>query len=163
MAAAVSRIFWYVLARILSYKPIASWIIRKFARPEREFSLRRDDGSLYMGRWWIVRWDGWLRNHLPALRLHNLADHDRDANRHDHPWPWRTIVLRGGYLEEVEDRYNVRGVGSTTARKASEYHRIASVQKDTWTLFITGPWENDWGFLVDGQKIPHDIYNGGRT
>lgn len=43
------------------------------------------------------------------------------------------------------------------------------VYEDCWTLFITGPKRKDgdpdhscWGFLVDGVKVPADVYLGER-
>lgn len=76
-----------------------------------------------------------------------------------------------------------RGPGSILFRRATSFHRLelrpstvpANVRPygrdfvSCWTLFITGPKRKDhdpehscWGFLVDGVKIPADVYLGDR-
>lgn len=104
----------------------------------------------YMDRYWII----------PGLvRLHRIKRADRGIHLHDRPWSWRTFVLSGGYVERTLDGYIPRIPGSTAARHYSEWHHIARVEPDTWTLFIHGPRRQTWGFLVDGKKVYHHDYN----
>ena len=51
---------------------------------------------------------------------------------HDHPWPYATLILKGGY-------YECEGV-------------------TPWTLFMPGPHKREWGFLVDNKWIHNDQY-----
>ena len=42
---------------------------------------------------------------------------------------------------------------------AERFHRIAIVTgAGAWSLFIMGRRVNDWGFLVDGHKVPWQQY-----
>ncbi|MGN6103521.1 MAG: hypothetical protein ACTHU0_00210 [Kofleriaceae bacterium] len=42
----------------------------------------------------------------------------------------------------------------------TDYHRVRELRGDVWTLFITGPRVQDWGFLVDGDHVPWTKYLG---
>lgn len=130
------------------------------------------DGS-YPARW------SWL----PNIRLHHIMRADADRHLHDHPWNARTFVLRGFYLEERKgDLFNQgdegvrilrdehgkfaghreiwrRSAGYTGRLLFGEYHRISHIPPGgVWTLFITWKFRGDWGFDVDGVKIPHTEY-----
>jgi hypothetical protein len=80
---------------------------------------------------------------------------------HDHPWPYTTIILAGGYHEhtpvfnkqgeKIAELTKWRGPGSIIHRKANEYHWLEldeSVGPAT-TLFFMGKKERSWGFLVE--------------
>ena len=45
-----------------------------------------------------------------AVYLHRFERSDWDRCLHDHPWPFLTIILRGGYWEEVPARRTLAGV-----------------------------------------------------
>ena len=59
---------------------------------------------------------------------------------------------------------------------ARDWHRLEldadylnDWRRECWTLFIIGPKRKDgdpdhacWGFLVDGEKVPADVYLGDR-
>ena len=49
--------------------------------------------------------------------------------------------------------------GDTYRSPARRFHRIAIVTgAGAWSLFIMGRRVNDWGFLVDGHKVPWQQY-----
>jgi hypothetical protein len=82
---------------------------------------------------------------------------------HDHPWPYFTLILAGGYYEWVlsgncEVR-KWRGAGHFRFCSANSYHRIELKPGITpWTLFMPGPQTREWGFLVDNKWIHNDNY-----
>lgn len=131
------------------------------------------DGRLYMRRWWLMpRWflkessKGVLtpRAWLPfSIRLHHIVLPDADMHLHDHPFNFRTFVLRGWYAEEnIFGNAFVLESGRTARRAANEFHRIADVSSGgVWTLFFMGRRVNDWGFLVGGRKVGFRAYLGG--
>lgn len=63
------------------------------------------DGD-YMRRYWFFnpygsssgenkkRW-----RFLPSIRVHHILRSDDDRAYHDHPWPFVTVILKGGYYE----------------------------------------------------------------
>jgi len=104
-----------------------------------------------------------------------LPDQDRDM--HDHPWNARTVILRGWYTEERlyrptrmpaahprligSTRAYLRSTGDTATLAFGEYHKITRLPEGgCWTLFITGPYRGNWGFLVDGVKVQWRKYLG---
>lgn len=131
------------------------------------------DGRLYMRRWWLLpRWclkaDGrgvlMPRAWMPfSIRLHHIVLPDSDRHLHDHPFDFRTFVLRGWYVEEdVFDIGRVLAAGRTESRRAQDFHRIEAVSPGgVLTLFVMGRRINAWGFLVDGHKVGYREYLSG--
>jgi hypothetical protein len=88
---------------------------------------------------------------------------------HDHPWPYFTLILKGGYYEwvpKVNSKKEMigeirhwRGPGHFRFCSANSYHRIELKEGVTpWTLFMPGPQRQEWGFLVDNTWIHNDKY-----
>ena len=100
--------------------------------------------------------------------LHKFLKSDPD-DVHDHPWPYVTLILKGGYWEWIPHfdtvgrktgEYQVwRGPGHFRVSKANSFHRIELDPDITaWTLFMPGPKQRDWGFLVKNQWIQWEQY-----
>lgn len=114
----------------------------------------------YMERYWILPY----KRFVPiAARLHHILRSDDDRAFHDHPWPYLTIILRGGYTEvrPVYDTDGIylgesrqwRGAGTVLFRSAKSWHRLEVPEGETaWTLFITGPKRQRWGFMVAPEQ-----------
>jgi len=89
---------------------------------------------------------------------------------HDHPWPYFTLILKGGYYEWIPGQLDEEGNWNCEVRKwrgpghfrfcgAKSFHRIELKEGVTpWTLFIPGPQKREWGFSVKGKWIHNDIY-----
>ena len=82
---------------------------------------------------------------------------------HDHPWPYFTLILAGGYYEWVLNGNcqvrEWRGPGHFRFCSANSYHRIELKEGVTpWTLFIPGPHKREWGFLVNNKWIHNELY-----
>jgi len=87
---------------------------------------------------------------------------------HDHPWPYATLILAGGYYEYtpnfeygqmVSETKHWRGPGHFRLCGANSYHRIELKEGVTpWTLFMPGPQKQEWGFLVNNKWIHNDNY-----
>lgn len=77
---------------------------------------------------------------------------------HDHPWPFWSLVLRGGYQEELherpgsgESRNVVRHRWSVHHFPLHHAHRIVAVSPErTTTLCVVGRKQRVWGFY-DGN------------
>lgn len=125
-----------------------------------------------------------------SFRVHHIMRHDEDRDLHDHPWNARTIILRGWYVEQrqaseewkkavrsgmvpnpnpkivdwvMKDacEWIRRDQGDTARLNHGEYHRIDQISPGgVYTLFITSKWRGDWGFLVNGVKVPWRTYTG---
>ena len=100
--------------------------------------------------------------------LHKFLKSDPD-DVHDHPWPYATVILKGGYWEWIPHfdtvgrktgEYQVwRGPGHFRISKANSFHRIELDPDITaWTLFMPGRKCRDWGFLVKNKWIQWEQY-----
>lgn len=148
---------------------------------KRRLRLRRGDGEVYLDRWgWSCR--GWF-----GIYLHRMTAPDPGIDLHDHPWPFVSIVLRGGYTEERSDIRDApkfaaiasawpdtcrRGVemswraGTIHRVRVDECHRIISLQRTpTWTLCLIGRKFRNWGFYepaASGGFVSHRPYSTAR-
>ncbi len=158
--ARVSDWFWNTVARVLAIPAVADWIIHR-AMKTPYFHLPG-----YMNRWWFFNgYDhsigGKIRPHpwFPwSLRVHHILRRDFDKCPHDHPVNARTFILKNHYVEERDEGLYWREAGDSAAIKFGEFHNIVHVPPEgAWTLFILGRNKGEWGFRVNGKKVPwHD-------
>lgn len=158
-----------MLAKLLARPAVADWLIRRAMRtPYTELHVVGDkvypaphnwptapNGYTYMRRFWLFRLG------LLQIRLHHILAEDPGRGHHDHPWPFRSVILRGWYLEQREGgRHMRREAGDTYRMKRGEFHRIVQVADGgAWTLFITWGARHGWGFKrADGSVVPHGEY-----
>ena len=128
--------------------------------------MDRVENEPYLERYYLFLRE---RNRFPFnIFLHKFLKSDPD-DVHDHPWPYATLVLKGGYWEWIPHfdtvgrktgEYQVwRGPGHFRVSSANSYHRIELDPDITaWTLFMPGPKQRDWGFLVKNQWIQWEQY-----
>lgn len=116
----------------------------------------------YMERDWIVPYNGQY-----GIRLHRIVSNDNDRAFHDHPWPNTSVVLDGGYWElmpefqeqkpELDKIYFSRvwrKPGDVIKREANTRHRLELEDgHPALSMFIMGPWEQDWGFYSPEGKV----------
>lgn len=99
---------------------------------------------------------------LFSVCLHHFHLSDEDW-LHDHPWPYVTIILGGGYWEHMPDGRRVwRGPGSVLIRSSRSAHMVElnPNRPEVWTLFIMGPRmrEREWGFRTDRGWVHWNQY-----
>jgi hypothetical protein len=91
----------------------------------------------YMERFWLFRLgprEGEQGEFSPfAGRVHHLLRSDDDRHAHCHPWPYITIILRGGYYEEreylVETPEDLRQWSRLASRVDGHCLRVGKVEK----------------------------------
>lgn len=143
------------------------WLI-PFAPTERHGAAH----GCYAACWWrnpIV----WLCQRFGiAVRIHHIQSADLHRDLHDHPWWFVSVVLRGWYVESLPlvkpvfyaawqaKTYSVfRKTGSVAFRGTKATHTIERVPHGgVWTLFITGPWRQQWGFYTEQGWVNHVMY-----
>lgn len=118
--------------------------------------LDRESNEPYLTRYYLFLKD---RKWFPFnIFLHNFHKSDPD-DLHDHPWPFVTVILRGGYWEHTPKGKSWRGAGTVNWAGSKSLHRVELVPNvDTWTLFIPGPTVREWGFIDKGIWKRHDRY-----
>jgi len=128
--------------------------------------MDRVNGEPYLERYYVFLKD---RKRFPFnIFVHKFLTSDPD-DVHDHPWPYATLILKGGYWEWIPV-FNIRGVkiheycvwrrpGSFRIASANSFHRIElDPEVECWTLFMPGVKQRDWGFLVKNQWIQWQEY-----
>lgn len=166
----MSELLWRLIARWATRHP--TWLIERAMRTPYEHL------SGYMNRYWLF--NGYSKDDdlietkniswLPSIRIHHIKRADLERWPHDHPWiRARSIPLLGWLKEERTIGFSgenpsivietVRRAGDTYTLNNGEFHRIIEVSPGgVWTLFITWKQTSNWGFLVNGKKIPWREY-----
>lgn len=130
-------------------------------------TLTDPDGIVYLFRRRLIQ-TPWA-----AIYLHDILTPDSDPAPHSHPFAFASLVLRGGYIEEVhhpgprcEDGliqawppsyvlgpasrfYRPRGRMHTFPRGNGQVHVIVDVLPRTKTLVFAGRRKDSWGFWSD--------------
>jgi hypothetical protein len=148
-------------------RPALAWLVWLLAyayarfRPRHTFHL---GVAPYLTRYYLTGTGPTAANNQatgePGWYLHHIHEPDADRRLHNHPWTWaRYWIRRGGYVElrryhvDADDpphstRVRTVGPGDRLGLSRYVYHRIASVQPRTWSLFHAGPKHGrGWGFL----------------
>lgn len=114
-------------------------------------------GDVYLTRWTLLgrRFGGRWR-----VFLHRFHRSDSDGACHDHPWPFVSVILWGGYWEHVPDpadpaetRRRWYWPGSVLIRPAEWRHRVEiPAGRRAWTVVWTGDKRRSWYFWCDGVR-----------
>lgn len=110
----------------------------------------------FLRRWLVIP-----KNRLFNIYYHNFIRDDEDRALHDHPWANLSIVVRGRYIDHTIDaggvhKREVVKAGQWKFRTAKQAHRVELVDGEpSWSLFLTGPITNTWGFHCPPGWITH--------
>ncbi len=140
-------------------------ILAKLGR--KRVILDRESNEPYLERYYLFLKD---RKRFPFnVFLHKFLKSDPD-DLHDHPWPYATLVLKGGYWEwvpmfdgkgkKIGEMQKWRGPGHFRTCSATSFHRIeVDPDVECWTLFMPGPQKREWGFLTKSlQWVENNAY-----
>lgn len=142
------------------------------------------DGEVvvYLRRWYLFRlpmfWSKDPKKRttgLFSIRLHHIQYPDTDRYPHDHPWPFVSFILRGGYRERWDTaghwspRYR-RHVKRVSFHTRTDLHLIDGFDRGSgpeggaWTMIFTGRErkkygsDKGWGFMTPEGWIPWNRY-----
>lgn len=110
---------------------------------KERFDIGRN-GDIYLVRYtlWGQRFSGRYR-----VFLHHFLRSDYEGAFHDHPWPFVSIILKGGYWENTVRGRHWYGPGRILARQADHRHYVELPKdKECWTLVFVGQKVRSWGF-----------------
>ena len=134
-------------------KAMLNWLER---RGRKRIVMDRINDQPYLERYYVFLKD---RQRFPFnIFLHKFLRSDPD-DVHDHPWPYATLILKGGYYEwtpdfdiagtKIGETRHWRGPGHFRICGANSFHRVELKDGvECWTLFMPGPQRREWGFLV---------------
>lgn len=151
---------------------LLDWYVSKLP-PVRVIANRMGTGP-YLSRWYVkghpYMADGsnpfndkgetmpnviWPRG--VGVLIHKFHESD-DQDFHNHPFQWAlSFILVAGYDEErlqKDGTVKKRRVRPWTFNfiRANDFHRVDLSYGTAWTLFITGPKIQNWGFWVTKIK-----------
>jgi hypothetical protein len=111
--------------------------------------------EFHLAKPWTIRYYPFLRKRpkwFPFnIIINHIIDDDHGKGTHNHPFPFITIIISGGYwetLNEVKEK-KWRGPGYIGFRSADQLHRV-DLQPGikALTIFIAGP----YGFRKSGRS-----------
>jgi hypothetical protein len=122
----------------------------------KQWIVRKEEIVSRNGLHLITRWR--LNTPLGYVFLHKMRNADVEPDLHDHPWPFLSFIVHGGYIEKIPSGLRHWRRWSSHRMKATDMHRIVDVEPHTWTLLLTGTVKRKWGFLTDQGWVRHDTY-----
>jgi hypothetical protein len=115
--------------------------------------IRSKEGKLHFRRWQILK-TPWF-----SIYIHGIYAPDQDKHLHNHPWDYKSLVLKGSYIEETNNGVNLLKFGSVTSRNGEDYHKIKTLLTNSvYTLFIVSPAKRTWGYQVNGKCMYNEEY-----
>ena len=125
-------------------------------------------GDIYLSRWTMygLRMGGTAN----AVYLHKFHRGDWDDALHDHPWPFTSLILAGGYWEWTAGSDGALsrrwyGPGRVLRRPAAWRHRVELRDgRPCWTLVFRGRKAKSWSFFctiagrLTGREVPWRSY-----
>lgn len=152
--------------------------------PKREVIGPPDCPIMY--RWTVRPWSDRKRDVRWKLMVHHFLPNSDDRDVHDHPRPFYTLVLWGGY-DDIAQCPQCDGAGTfvpTVAaamcskcrgagyvlreamrpgvvrfRRADHTHRTRTHPTGAWTVVLMGPLERMWGFWRGRQWWAYKDYS----
>lgn len=98
-------------------------------------------GDVYLAR------TMWLKFRRFGVYTHRIYRPDTARAERSHPWPFLTIILRGGYEEEIGGQRYTRRPGYIGWRGRGFRHRITALRKGpALTLIVRGRNGDRWNF-----------------
>jgi hypothetical protein len=101
----------------------------------------------YLHRWVFVAFGF-------AIRVHHWIRSDDKRFKHNHPWSYLTFVLKGGYTDVFdaygEERRQTLKTFSLAYRPKTHTHYVEVPKGGCWTVLLTPPPSQKWGFFVNG-------------
>lgn len=105
--------------------------------------IKSKEGVTHFKRWRLLA-TPWLN-----IYVHGIYCEDKEANMHNHPWNFLSVVLKGGFTEQTHDGFTERTFLKFKYSKAEKFHRIFALhyKRPCYTLVFTGPVVNEpWGY-----------------
>lgn len=123
--------------------------------------IKSKSGEIHFRRWKLITipW-------VCSIYIHGIYKADEDLHLHNHPWKIWTMILWGGYIEQIHNNESpnlmrIRTFGHIAYTNRSGFHKIEKMIKSpTYTLAVVGrrAANDDWGYMVDGRFIDHKTY-----
>lgn len=115
--------------------------------------IRSKEGKLHFRRWELLK-TKWF-----SIWIHGIYESDQDLHLHNHPWDFKSIVLKGSYIELTEKGFVWQTPMKFNSRNGENFHKIYKLLTPVvYTLFFVTPIKREWGYRVNSEFITHDKY-----
>lgn len=115
--------------------------------------IKSKDGKLHFRRWQILK-TPWF-----SIWLHGIYAADEDKHLHNHPWDFKSMVLKGSYIEETQHGFITQKPLKFNSRNGNSFHKIHKLLTPVvYTIFFVTKQKRQWGYLVDGDFIDNETY-----
>jgi len=154
-----------MLSPLTVFSPVSRGAVANILQRACDTCFRRQeyrvDGELHprMTKWTL------LSTRLCNIFFHKFSGPDWSQDPHDHPTDFVSIGLKGSYVESVYsstgEKLYEREWHAPWIRKfaATHLHRTSAVgPKGAYTICLTSPWRQHWGFSLNGHMIPWRDY-----
>lgn len=102
----------------------------------------------------------WLR-----IYIHQILVSDYDDHFHDHPWHFKSRILKGSYWESWTN-HPVHTImysreyraGDTITHHAKDSHKLTLTSPMVWTLVVTWGRPRYWGYQTEKGWVGHKEY-----
>ena len=131
-----------------------SWRLRNrlLVMADRVMARKPDEIIGIAGNPYMYRWVAWKSRFL-RIYVHRILRSDDDRALHDHISFNASIVLFGGYTEQLRRRRERRSVCDVVLRWPTTPHRLV-IERPVTTIFMLGPKLRNWGFHCDHGWVP---------
>lgn len=115
--------------------------------------IKSKGGKLHFRRWQILK-TPWF-----SIWLHGIYAADEDKHLHNHPWDFKSMVLKGSYIEETQHGFITQKPLKFNSRNGNSFHKIHKLLTPVvYTIFFVTKQKRQWGYLVDGDFIDNETY-----
>jgi len=115
--------------------------------------IRSKEGKLHFRRWELLK-TKWF-----SIWIHGIYESDQDLHLHNHPWDFKSIVLKGSYIELTERGFVWQTPLKLNSRNGENFHKIYKLLTPVvYTLFFVTPTKREWSYEVNGEFITHEKY-----
>jgi hypothetical protein len=133
--------------------------------------IRSKEGELHFQRFALIETSRF------SIYIHKIFKADQDLHLHSHPWNFKSIILRGSYIEEslaVDEKGKTRSEFNTkkpfTASSMTKFgekdyfvnkcfHKIKCILKGpVYSLFFAYGKKERWNYFVNGYIWDFEYY-----
>ena len=101
---------------------------------------------------YLIRWTFIFFNY--SIRIHHWIRSDDNRFFHDHPWNFRSIILKSKYENVTPEGIFQAKAGQIWKSNALARHWLRIPKEGAWTMLICGKPYHKWGFYrEDGKRI----------
>lgn len=106
----------------------------------------------------------WRLIHTPwfGIYIHKWNKPDPRPTRHNHPWNFFSIVLKGWYVEHILDpEYNIlvsSVINWFNWVPRTKFHNVAMVSEGAISIMFVGKTHPDWGYMEEVVDYDHGSY-----